>query len=147
MPGTQDIPHAAVTRAIDRTLNQLWSLLRSGSVETWLQNRPPGPALTWLSKECGLKALLDYFGSGQRALQLIVHQVELVHPGLSDARRDEYALQLQLAFTILVQIELDVLCGDCIRNGRCTLSGRRPAALPSKPAAPVKAKRSARRKS
>jgi len=141
-PGAQEIPQVAVNRAIDRSLHQLWSLLRTQSVAEWLRRPPPGPALTWLPKECGLKAVLDYFGAGQRAIELIVREVEKTHHGLTEERRAEYAMQLRLAFNVLVQRELNALCGDCMRNGRCTLSGRPPAAQP--PSAP--AARSARRR-
>ena len=146
LPGAQDLPHAAVIRAIDRSLHQLWSLLRAQSVEEWLQHPPPGPALIWLPKECGLKSLLDYFGAGQRALQLIVQEVEHTHPGLSEERRAEHAMRLKLAFNVLVQRELNVLCGECVRNGRCTLSGHRPTATPPE-SSPVRSARRSRRRS
>ena len=141
IPGAQNLPHAAVARAIDRSLQQLWSLLRAQSVESWRQHPPTGPALTWLPKDCGLKPVLDYFGSGQRALDLIVREIEHSHHGLTEERRADYALQVKLAFGVLVQRELHLLCGDCARHDRCSLSGRPRGTMPAKAATARRSRR------
>jgi hypothetical protein len=141
--GGDELPAAAAHRAIERSLRQLWSLLRAPSVEEWLRHPPPAPALTWLPKPCGLEGLLNYFGAGQRALQLIVAEIDKTHPEFSAEQRERHAMQLRLAFNILVQRELDGLCGDCARQGRCTMSGR-PAPVKTAAVAQPKLKRSRR---
>lgn len=118
------MPVGDLQRAIGRSLTQLWSLLRAGSVAEWLRHTPPGPALTWLPKNCGLEELLRYFGAGQHALELIMGEVERTFPGLTGEQRERNAVQLKLAFSVLVQRELEILCGKCTRCETCTISGR-----------------------
>lgn len=127
------VPAAELEAAMERTLTQLWSLLRARSVEEWMNRTPAEPPPGWLPKECGLEMMLAYFGTGQRALDLILAEIEPGFHGQTEEERAERRVELGLAFNVLVQRGLDAMCGDCVRNRSCTLNGRRKAdaALPA----------------
>jgi hypothetical protein len=123
-PDAARIPAAALQGAMERTLEQLWSLLRARSVDEWMRGTPAGPLPPWLPSGCALEQLLAFFGSGQRAVELTMAEIERKFPHSTSEQRTRRLIELRLAFNVLVQRGLDRLCGDCPEHERCTLSGR-----------------------
>ncbi|HVU25049.1 MAG TPA: hypothetical protein VHE13_13060 [Opitutus sp.] len=118
------IPATSLDYAMERTLAQLWSLLRARSADDWMRETEPEPLLPWLPAGCGLEQVLGFFGSGQRALELTLAEIERDFPRSSTESRQHRLIELRLAFNVLVQRGLDRLCGDCPEHEWCTLSGR-----------------------
>ncbi|HWA86468.1 MAG TPA: hypothetical protein VG710_09615, partial [Opitutus sp.] len=79
-PDAAGIPAVSLDYAMERTLAQLWSLLRAKSVDHWMKTTRAEPLLPWLPAGCGLEQLLAFFGSGQRALELMLVEIEREFP-------------------------------------------------------------------
>lgn len=120
---TAPIPARELDRAMDRTLEQLWSLLQSSSVETWIAEAKALAPLLPRAKDCGLPAMLAYFDAGRRALELITKELSAEQKTDAVAQAKENG-DLQFAFSVLVQHHLQTLCGTCGRDAQCPFNGQ-----------------------
>jgi len=123
----EKIPGDVLNTAMDKTLAQLWSLLRAGSVKKWLATSQSLPRLSQAERECALTLLLPYFETGRRALELISKELGELHPDLTAEERARMSHDLHFAFHVLVQCQLQSICGDCKHSGACDYGDRRKA--------------------
>lgn len=121
----REIPPAVLDEAMDRTLTQLWSLLRTSSVATWLKEAQSLAPLLPHHEKCGLPTLLTYFNAGQRALELIAKELDGPRALVDPVQQEKECSDLQFAFTVLVQCHLQNLCGDCKQGAQCSFSDSR----------------------
>jgi|GEM_PF-4568546 hypothetical protein len=119
------IPSDVLNRAMDQTLEQLWALLGRGtrateaSVREMVEIRLPGTE----EGACAFETYLPYFASGEEALELVGKEIEWLSPRVRGEGREE----LRLAFDLLVQCQLQRLCGACALSVNCPHGG--PGAL------------------
>jgi len=123
--GTEKIPHNSLSTAMDQTLAQLWSLLRAGSVRKWLRENQPLRPLARSGRRCALILFLPYFEAGRRALELIAKEIGESHPELSPRERARQWRDLHFAFDVLVQWQLQAVCGGCRHGKTCEFGDRK----------------------
>jgi hypothetical protein len=118
LPETESLSQDVLSAAMDQTLEQFWALARTRLVTERLREAGKNPPpLKPAQGECELSALLPYFKAGERALKLIVDEVARTHPAA--ARRGDFSDELRAAFHVLVQCQLETICGQCRRSGQC----------------------------
>lgn len=115
----------AMRHAIARALQQLWSLLATRQLERWLEENPQPQEPLVPTTGCGVRPVLDFFASGERALALILREIGATQGGLPPAESGRLHEEIGQAFDILVHRELEAVCGDCRHDPVCPLNGRR----------------------
>lgn len=132
LPDASTIAHETLDTAMDQTLDQLWSLLREGPVETGLQSATEQPPPLPTDLECALTTHLPYFNAGERALELIAGEVMQTDPALKAPRHCRDREELCSAYNVLVQCQLEAICRKCGLAGQCRYGDLRAVArLPS----------------
>lgn len=133
-PDAEMFPDDLVSVAMDKTLDQLWSLLRSGPARKRLHEVSTQPPLLPSGKECALTTHLPYFNAGERALELIAGEVARLEPALAGPKFAGAREELIAAFNVLVQCQLEVICSSCDLSGECRYGDLRAmAGLPHQP--------------
>lgn len=124
-PNLHDISLPVLDAAMDRTLQQLWSILGTDSIEDWLRAQDNIPPLS-SNYGCALNVLLPYFDSGRRALELISHELGETEPVMPEDERARLVSELCSAFKLLVHWQLQGSCSQCHQAGLCRF-GDKPA--------------------
>lgn len=105
--------------AMDRTLEQLWSLLSAGPVRERLQEVRTTPPPLPTDQECALTTHLPYFNAGERALELIADELARSDPAFGGPTHQRQRAELCAAFHALVQCQLEAICDHCQHAGEC----------------------------
>lgn len=114
-PGWQNLESNDDLMALmDQILAQLWSVVRSVSVERWLERPDPVLLPAWSPGRCGLSLLVPFLAAGKTAL---VEQTA----GAESRRRKELFF-----FDIVAQREIERVCRHCRIALDCPFAGRRP---------------------
>jgi hypothetical protein len=126
-PDAAELSEPALNAAMNRTLAQLWSLLRIGSLNQRLAAAQSCSAPLPLAEPCALATHLPFFSAGERALDLIAQELERTHPEFLARRRASEREELRSVFHLLVHCQVHALCGRCAHTGECRFSGRTQA--------------------
>ncbi len=125
--------------AMNRTLAQLWALLRVKALQATSCGPPRLASASAAFQACPLQIFLAYFTSGQRALALVAKEIEETPEGRKeDVERARG--ELLEAYARLTHAQLDVVCAGCAKHGSCRLRRSHGPNGAKQPAAKQKAK-------
>jgi len=129
-PDFQHVAPAVLDEAMTKTLRQLWAVLSADTFESWLKEQDDKPPFATRG-DCALNALLPYFNTGRRALELIINEFGDAFPELTESERLRMGDELSAGFKVLLHWQLEGSCSRCPQSEGCRFGGTRdlPAAL------------------
>jgi hypothetical protein len=108
---------------MDNVLEQLWSILDAPPEARPTRPKPRVEFPRWRDGQCRVGPLLVFLGQGKRVLESAAHQAESTLPDLSAADLSGHRAELLLVYDLVIQGEIEGICGNCQDGAGCPLCG------------------------
>jgi len=108
---------------MDNVLEQLWAILEAPPEARPTRPKPRVEFPLWRDGQCRVGPLLVFLGQGKRVLELAAHQAESTLSDLASADLSGHRAELLLVYDLVIQGEIEGICGNCRDGAGCPLCG------------------------
>jgi hypothetical protein len=119
----QSIAADKLAEFMNNVLAQLWTIMETPPEKRSARPKPGIEFPRWPNGQCRVGPLLVFLGQGKRVLESVALQAEAALPGVSAADLAGQRAELLLVYDLVVQNEIERLCGPCTEGAGCPLSG------------------------